>query len=90
VGLPANTSAAAASPDRVLLAFGSSAIGAVPYPNLSEWGTTSVALGGAWRDSTRGGDAVPAARAFAAARAQVIAAQAAAAAPAEPATPVIP
>lgn len=90
VGLPANTSAAAASPDRVLLAFGSSAIGAVPYPNLSEWGTTSVALGGAWRDSTRGGDSVPAARAFAAARAQVIAAQAAAAAPAEPTTPVIP
>lgn len=90
VGLPANTAAAAASPDRVLLAFGSSAIGAVPYPNLPEWGTTSAALGGAWRDSTRGGDAVPAARAFAAARAQVIAAQAAAAAPAEPATPVIP
>lgn len=90
VGLPANTAAAAASPDRVLLAFGSSAIGAVPYPNLPEWGTTSVALGGAWRDSTRGGDAVPAAKAFAAARAQVIAAQAAAAAPAEPATPVIP
>ena len=90
VGLPANTAAAAASPDRVLLAFGSSAIGAVPYPNLPEWGTTNVALGGAWRDSTRGGDAVPAAKAFAAARAQVIAAQAAAAAPAEPATPVIP
>ena len=90
VGLPANTAAAAASPDRVLLAFGSSAIGAVPYPNLPEWGTTSVALGGAWRDSTRGGYAVPAAKAFAAARAQVIAAQAAAAAPAEPATPVIP
>ena len=90
VGLPANTAAAAASPDRVLLAFGSSAIGAVPYPNLPEWGTTSVALGGAWRDSTRGGDAVPAAKAFAAARAQVIAAQAAAAAPAAPATPAIP
>lgn len=90
VGLPANTAAAAASPDRVLLAFGSSAIGAVPFPNVPEWGTTGLALGGAWRDSTRGGDAVPAARSFAAARAQVIAAQAAAAAPAEPAAPVIP
>lgn len=91
VGLPANTSAAAASPDRVLLAFGSSAIGAVPYPNVSEWGVASVALAGAWRDATRGGDAVPAAQAFAAARAQVIAAQAAAAAPAEtPETPGTP
>jgi arabinogalactan oligomer/maltooligosaccharide transport system substrate-binding protein len=90
VGLPANTAAAAASPDRVLLAFGSSAIGALPYPNVPEWGTTSLALGGAWRDSTRGGDAVPAAQAFAGARAQVIAAQAAAAAPAAPAAPVIP
>ena len=90
VGLPANTAAAAASPDRVLLAFGSSAIGALPYPNVPEWGTTSLALGGAWRDSTRGGDAVPAAQAFAGARAQVIAAQAAAAAPAAPTAPVIP
>ena len=90
VGLPANTAAAAASPDRVLLAFGSSAIGALPYPNVPEWGATSLALGGAWRDSTRGGDAVPAAQAFAGARAQVIAAQAAAAAPAAPAAPVIP
>jgi arabinogalactan oligomer/maltooligosaccharide transport system substrate-binding protein len=90
VGLPANTAAAAASPDRVLLAFGSSAIGALPYPNVPEWGTTSLALGGAWRDSTRGGDAVPAAQAFAGARAQVIAAQAAAAAPAAPTAPAIP
>lgn len=90
VGLPANTAAAAASPDRVLLAFGSSAIGAVPLPNVPEWGSTSLALGGAWRDSTRGGDAVPAPQAFAGARAQVIAAQVAAAEPAEPTTPVIP
>lgn len=90
VGLPAHTAAAAASPDRVLLAFGSAAIGAVPYPNVTEWGTTSVALGGAWRDSTRGGDAVKAARAFSAARAQVIAAQAAAAAPDAPTSPTAP
>lgn len=90
VGLPAHTAAAAASPDRVLLAFGSAAIGAVPYPNVTEWGSTSIALGGAWRDSTRGGDAVKAAKAFAAARAQVIAAQAAAAAPAAPTSPAIP
>ena len=87
VGLPANTSAAAASPDRVLLAFGSAAIGAVPYPNVPEWGTSALALGGAWRDSTRGGDATPAARSFAAARAQVVAARAAAAAPTEPVIP---
>lgn len=87
VGLPANTAAAAASPDRVLLAFGSSAIGAVPYPNIPEWGTTSLALGGAWRDSTRGGDSVPAARAFRNARAQVIATQQAAAAPETPTNP---
>ena len=90
VGLPAHTAAAAASPDRVLLAFGSAAIGAVPYPNVTEWGNTGMSLGGAWRDSTRGGDAVKAAKAFAAARAQVIAAQAAAAAPAAPATPTVP
>lgn len=90
VGLPAHTAAAAASPDRVLLAFGSAAIGATPYPNVAEWGTTSIALGGAWRDSTRGGDAVKAAKAFAAAREQVIAAQAAAAAPAAPTTPAVP
>lgn len=90
VGLPAHTAAAAASPDRVLLAFGSAAIGATPYPNVAEWGSTSIALGGAWRDSTRGGDAVKAAKTFAAAREQVIAAQAAAAAPATPAAPTTP
>jgi arabinogalactan oligomer/maltooligosaccharide transport system substrate-binding protein len=89
VGLPANTSAAAASPDRVLLAFGSAAIGATPYPNVTEWGLSSRSLAAAWRDSTRGGDAVSAAQSFAAARAQVIAARQAAAA-AEPAAPAIP
>lgn len=91
VGLPANSAAAAATPDRVLLAFGSAAIGATPYPNVPEWGQVSLALAGAWRDSTRGGDAVKAARAFAAARAQAVTALTPApAAPAAPTTPVAP
>lgn len=72
VGLPANSAAAAATPDRVLLAFGSAALGATPYPNIPEWGQVSLALGGAWRDSTRGSDAVKAAKAFAAARTQAV------------------
>ncbi len=72
VGLPANSAAAAATPDRVLLAFGSAALGAAPYPNIPEWGQVSLALGSAWRDSTRGRDAVKAAKAFAAARAQAV------------------
>jgi len=68
IGLPANSAAAAATPDRVLLAFGSAALGARPYPNIPEWGQVSLALAGAWRDSTRGGDSTPAAKSFAAAR----------------------
>lgn len=69
IGLPANSAAAAATPDRVLLAFGSAALGARPYPNIPEWGQVSLALAGAWRDSTRGGDSTPASESFAAARA---------------------
>ncbi len=88
VGLPANSAAAAATPDRVLLAFGSAALGATPYPNIPEWGQVSLALGGAWRDSTRGGDSVKAAKAFAAARAQAVTALTPA--PEPPAEPVIP
>lgn len=72
IGLPANSAAAAATPDRVLLAFGSAALGAAPYPNIPEWGQVSLALGGAWRDSTRGVTAVKAATAFAAAQAQAV------------------
>ena len=72
IGLPANSAAAAATPDRVLLAFGSAALGAAPYPNIPEWGQVSLALGGAWRDSTRGVTAVKAASAFAAAQAQAV------------------
>ncbi len=72
VGLPANSTAAAASPDRVLLAFGSAALGATAYPNIPEWGQVSLALAGAWRESTRGGDAIPAAKAFSAAREQAV------------------
>jgi arabinogalactan oligomer/maltooligosaccharide transport system substrate-binding protein len=72
VGLPANSAAAAATPDRVLLAFGSAALGSAPYPNIPEWGQVSLALGGAWRDSTRGRDAIKAAKAFAAAQAQAV------------------
>lgn len=71
--LPANTAAAAAVPDRVLLAFGAAASGAVPYPNIPQWAAASTALGGAWRDSTKGAEAVPAAQSFAAARQQVAA-----------------
>jgi len=89
VGLPANSAAAAASPDRVLLAFGSAALGAIPYPNVPEWGAASASLGGAWRDSTRGGDAIPAAKAFSSAKAQVVVAQTPVPAPA-PETPAIP
>ena len=88
VGLPANSAAAAATPDRVLLAFGSAALGATPYPNIPEWGQVSLALGGAWRDSTRGGDSVKAAKAFAAARAQAVTALTPA--PVAPVAPVIP
>jgi arabinogalactan oligomer/maltooligosaccharide transport system substrate-binding protein len=93
VGLPANSAAAAATPDRVLLAFGSAAIGATPYPNIPEWGQVSLALAGAWRDSTRGGDAAPPAKSFAAARASAVTALTPPTAPATPAptdTPVIP
>jgi len=82
VGLPANTAAAAASPDRVLLAFGSAALGATAYPNIPEWGQVSLSLGNAWRDSTRGGDATPAANSFAAAREAAIVALTPAPAPA--------
>ena len=74
VGLPANSRAAAASPDRVLLAFGSAALGASAYPNIPEWGQVSLALSGAWRDSTRGGNAIRSRKSFAAARAQAVAA----------------
>jgi len=44
-------------------------------------------LAAAWRDSTRGGTAIPAAQSFAAARAQVIAARQAAAVPDAPVVP---
>jgi len=90
VGLPANTTAAAASPDRVLLAFGSAALGATAYPNIPEWGQVSLALAGAWRNSTRGADAIPAAKSFAAARAQALTALIPAPTPAPVAPPVIP
>ena len=71
--LPANTVATAAVTDRVLLAFGAAATGAAtPYPNIPQWGTVGMALGGAWRDATRGADAVPAKRAFARAQAAAV------------------
>jgi arabinogalactan oligomer / maltooligosaccharide transport system substrate-binding protein len=71
--LPANTVATAAVADRVLLAFGAAATGAAtPYPNIPQWGTVGMALGGAWRDATRGADAVPAKRAFARAQAAAV------------------
>lgn len=90
VGLPANSAAAAATPDRVLLAFGSAALGSTPYPNLPEWGQVSLALGAAWRDSTRGVTAVKAATAFAAARAQAITALTPVPVPAPTVAPTIP
>ncbi len=71
--LPANTVATAAVTDRVLLAFGAAATGAATaYPNIPQWGTVGMALGGAWRDATRGADAVPAKRAFARAQAAAV------------------
>lgn len=73
--LPANTVATAAVTDRVLLAFGAAATGAAPYPNIGQWGAVSVSLGGAWRDSTRGADAIPARRSFARAQAAAVSAQ---------------
>jgi len=91
IGLPANSAAAAATPDRVLLAFGSAALGARPYPNIPEWGQVSLALAGAWRDSTRGGDSTPAAKSFAAARvAALTALTPVTPAPAPTVTPAIP
>lgn len=90
IGLPANSRAAAASPDRVLLAFASAARGASAYPNIPEWGQVSLALAGAWRDSTRGGDAIPSGQSFAAARTQAVTALTPVPVPAPVETPVIP
>jgi arabinogalactan oligomer/maltooligosaccharide transport system substrate-binding protein len=75
VGLPANRNAAANVANRQLVAFGAAAGRAVPYPNISQWGPASIAWLDAWRASTRGVDAepaaVPAAESFAAARTAV-------------------
>lgn len=71
IGLPANTVAAARVADRVLVAFGAAGSAAVAYPNIPQWEQAQVALGEAWRDSTRGEGAVPAAEAFAAAQKRV-------------------
>ncbi len=71
--LPANTVSTAAVTDRVLLAFGAAATGqATAYPNIPQWGAVGMALGGAWRDSTRGAEAIPAKRAFARAQASAV------------------
>lgn len=78
VGLAANSAAAGKSPDKVLLAFASAALGAVAYPNVPDWPLASISIASAWRDSTRGGDSVAAAKAFSTARAEVKAAQLAA------------
>jgi arabinogalactan oligomer/maltooligosaccharide transport system substrate-binding protein len=71
VGLPANIAAAARVADRVLVAFGAAGAGAVAYPNIPQWTEARAALGEAWRDSTRGQGATPAAEAFAAAQKRV-------------------
>jgi arabinogalactan oligomer/maltooligosaccharide transport system substrate-binding protein len=71
IGLPANIAAAARVADRVLVAFGAAGAGAVAYPNIPQWAEAQVALGEAWRDSTRGEGATPAADAFAAAQKRV-------------------
>lgn len=75
VGLPANTNAAANIPNRQLVAFGAAGSEAIAYPNIAQWGPASVAFVGAWRASTRGVQAdpaaVPAAESFAAARSAV-------------------
>lgn len=75
VGLPANANAAATVANRQLVAFGAAAADAIAYPNIAQWGPASVALVGAWRASTRGPDAepaaAPAAESFAAARTAV-------------------
>jgi hypothetical protein len=71
IGLPANIAAAARVADRVLVAFGAAGAGAVAYPNIPQWTEAQVALGEAWRDSTRGEGATPAAEAFAAAQKRV-------------------
>ena len=72
VGLPANRNAAANVSNRQLVAFGAAAGGAVPYPNIAQWGLASTAWVEAWRASTRGANAeppaTPAAQAFATAR----------------------
>lgn len=71
VGLPANVAAAARVADRVLVAFGAAGSAAVPYPNIPQWAEAGAALADAWRDSTQGVEAVPAAEAFAAAQKRV-------------------
>ena len=75
LGVPANRGVAANIPNRQLVAFGVAGAGAVPYPNIQQWGPASAALVGAWRESTRGPNAdppaVPAAESFAAARTAV-------------------
>lgn len=71
IGLPANIAAAARVADRVLVAFGAAGSAAVAYPNIPQWGQAQAALGEAWRDSTRGPGATPAAEAFAAAQKRV-------------------
>lgn len=75
VGLPANSNAAATVANRQLVAFGAAGADAIAYPNIAQWGPASLALVGAWRASTRGADAdpaaIPAAESFAAARSAV-------------------
>ena len=75
LGVPANRGVATNIPNRQLAAFGVAGAGAVPYPNIQQWGPASAAFVGAWRESTRGPNAdppgVPAAESFSAARAAV-------------------
>ena len=75
LGVPVNRGVATNIPNRQLAAFGVAGAGAVPYPNIQQWGPASAAFVGAWRESTRGPNAdppaVPAAESFSAARAAV-------------------
>ena len=75
VGLPANENTAANISNRQLIAFGAAGSAGIAYPNIEQWSRAQVALVGAWRQSTRGVNAippaVPAADAFAAARSAV-------------------
>jgi len=71
IGLPANIAAASRVADRLLVAFGAAGSAAVAYPNIPQWLEARAALGEAWRDSTRGEGATPAAESFAVAQKRV-------------------